>query len=238
LSARWRARLFADAAGAICDLDELGELGDPRWERYVCALELARPPAPVPGLVRGAERVEHLVLQSELFSQRPGHRCMLGDHLGNLAVAGEGELERDPEPVRPRVAGPQPPHPGSGRAEAAELVIVLTGFQRDVVAEPLRLLMGVGMAPDADEQRRVVHVRAPLLIEPDLLGEPQRDQALPQHVLHRLPESKVHPERQRGDELSQPDVRTIGPFSHRPRLPPRPSRKMRRTPHVLTRRHP
>ena len=99
--------------------------------------------------------------------------------------------------------------------------------------------MRVGMTSDADEQRRVVHVRSPLLIEPDPLGEPQRDQALAQHVLHRLPKAEIHAERQRGDELGQPDVRAIGPPGHRPRLPRRAEpRKMRRTPHVLARASP
>ena len=70
------------------------------------------------------------------------------------------------------------------------------------------------MTPDVDEQRGVVDVRSPLLVEPDPLGQPQRDQALPQHVLHRLPEAEIHAERQRGDELRQPDVRTIGPLGH------------------------
>ena len=70
--------------------------------------------------------------------------------------------------------------------------------------------MGVGVAADVDQQRRVVDDRALLLVEPDPLGEPQRDQALPQHVLHRLPEAEVDAERQRGDELREPDVRAIG----------------------------
>ena len=38
------------------------------------------------------------------------------------------------------------------------------------------------------------------------LGETQRDEALPQHVLHRLTEAEIDPERQRGDELGQPNA--------------------------------
>lgn len=74
------------------------------------------------------------------------------------------------------------------------------------------------MAAHPDKERRVVHVRAPALIESYLLGEPERDQALAQHVLHRLAEAEIHAERQCGDELGQPDVRAIGPVNHRPRL--------------------
>ena len=52
----------------------------------------------------------------------------------------------------------------AARAAAAarrlrELVVVLGRLQRDVVAEPLRLLVRVGVAADVDEQRRVVDGR-------------------------------------------------------------------------------
>ena len=79
----------------------------------------------------------------------------------------------------------------------------LVGLQRDVVAEPLGLLVGVGVAADVDQQRRVVDDRPLLLVEADPLGQPQRDQALAQHVLHRLPEAEVDAERERRDELGQ-----------------------------------
>jgi hypothetical protein len=37
-------------------------------------------------------------------------------------------------------------------------------------------------------------------------------------VLHRLPKAEIHAERQRGDKLRQPEVRTIDPDGHRLRL--------------------
>jgi hypothetical protein len=37
---------------------------------------------------------------------------------------------------------------------------------------------------------------------------------LAQRVFHRLPKAEIHSERQRGNELRQPDVRTISPRSH------------------------
>ena len=101
----------------------------------------------------------------------------------------------------------------------AQLVAVLDGLHRDVVAEPLRLLVRVGMTADVDEQGGVVDDRPLLLVEPDALGEPQRDEALAQHVLHRLAETEVDAERERRDELRQPNVRTISLAGQRPRLP-------------------
>ena len=80
------------------------------------ALELARPAAPVPLLVGAAERLEHLVGQSELLAERARERGVLGDHAVDLAVAGERELEPDAKAVQRRVAGARaaaarPPRP-------------------------------------------------------------------------------------------------------------------------------
>jgi hypothetical protein len=44
-----------------------------------------------------------------------------------------------------------------------------------------------------------------------VLGELQRDQALAQHMLHRLPKAKVDPQRQRRDQLSDPNAARIRP---------------------------
>ena len=49
-----------------------------------------------------------------------------------------------------------PADAGDRAAHAAELVSYLSDFRRDVVAEPLRLLVRVGVAADVDQQRRVV----------------------------------------------------------------------------------
>ena len=100
--------------------------------------------------------------------------------------------------------GPDEPERRRRAAHAPELVVVLPGLQLDVVAEPLRLLVRVGVAADVDEQRRVVDVGALLVVEADPLRKPQRDQALPQDVLHRLPEAEVDAERERSHELGQP----------------------------------
>ena len=67
------------------------------------------------------------------------------------------------------------------------------------------------MATDVDEQGGVVDDRALLLVQPDTFGEPQRDQALPQHVLHRLPKPEVDPQGERRDELRKPDLASDQP---------------------------
>ena len=129
---------------------------------------------------------------------------MLAHHPVEVATSREHELECDSEPMQRRVPGPDEPERGRRAAHAPELVVVLPGLQRDVVAEPLRLLVRIGVAADVDQQRRVVDVGALLVAEADPLRKAQRDQALPQDVLHRLPEAQIDAERERGDELGQP----------------------------------
>ena len=116
----------------------------------------------------------------------------------------EHELERDSEPMQRRVPGPDESERGRRAAHAPELVVVLPGLQLDVVAEPLRLLVRIGVAADVDQQRRVVDVGALRVVEADPIRKPQRDQALPQDVLHRLPETQIDAERERRNELGQP----------------------------------
>ena len=55
------------------------------------------------------------------------------------------------------------------------------------------------------------------LIKGEELGHPQRDESLPQDVLHRLPEPKICAERDRGNELGQADSRGSG-RAHGPSL--------------------
>ena len=107
------------------------------------------------------------------------------------------------------MTGAEEAHPRGGHPQAPGLVVVLDRLHRDVVAEPLRLLVGVGVAADVDEQRRVVHDSALLLVQAGRLRQAYPDQALAQHVLHRLAETEIDAERERGHELGQSSVRAI-----------------------------
>jgi hypothetical protein len=64
----------------------------------------------------------------------------------------------------------------------------------------------VGVTPDPDQQRRVIDDRSLGVIKAAPLRDPQSDQALAQHVLHRLTETKIDPQRQRRYELRETDV--------------------------------
>jgi hypothetical protein len=74
--------------------------------------------------------------------------------------------------------------------------------------------MRVGVAAHVDQQRCVVNTGALLLVEPMVLSQPQRDQALTEDVLHRLAEAEVDPQRKRPDQLRQSHVCAIRAATH------------------------
>ena len=48
-----------------------------------------------------------------------------------------------------------------------------------------------------------------MLVEAEPLGDPDRDQALAQDVLHRLAEPEIDAQRERADEFREPDLRPL-----------------------------
>ena len=200
------------------DLEVLAQLREPRRERDGLALEPGRPATPVPLLVGPAERLGDCEGQPQLVAEGTRDGRVVRHHVVHLPAARESELEPHAEAVQRWVPGAEAPHRRRRGARAGGLVVVFARLQRDVVAEPPGLLVGVCMAAHIDEQRGVVDDRPFLLVQPDALGEAQCDQALPQHVLHRLPESEVDAERERGDELRQPNPCAIALARHAPRL--------------------
>jgi len=52
----------------------------------------------------------------------------------------------------------------------------------------------VGVTAHTDEQRSVVDATSFLVIEIEVISQPQRDDALPQHVFHRLAEAEIDPQ--------------------------------------------
>jgi hypothetical protein len=129
---------------------------------------------------------------------------MIGDHPVKVVVAGHGKLQANPESVQRRVAASESPKRRGDGGEANRIVIVLQRFKPDVVAEPLRLLVGVSVAADVDKQRRVVDDRPCVSVEANPLCQPQGNQTLPEYVLHRLAEPQVYAQGQGRDKLGKP----------------------------------
>ena len=187
-----------------------------------------RPAVPVPELIGGAHRAAHRRRQAELLGQRLRHLGVTVEHAFGVAVPREQELEADAKAMQRRVARAHRQE-ALDRAAQPEPPVVLLGFYSDVIAEPLGLLVGVGVTADVDEERRVVHGRPRVLVEADPLRQLERDQALAQHMLHRLAEAEIHPQGERGHQLRQahplvahdpsyallPDARRAGELSSR-----------------------
>jgi len=95
---------------------------------------------------------------------------MVGDHAVQLAVARYEELEPDAEAVQQRRAGAEPPQPRDSAADAAQIVVVLAGLERDVIAEPPGLLVRVRVAADVGQQRGVVDGRPPAVVQIHQVG--------------------------------------------------------------------
>ena len=89
-------------------------------------------------------------------------------------------------------------------AHAAELVVVLAGLERDVVAEPLRLLVGVGVAADVDEQRGVVDDRRCSSSSPMRSASRSAIRHWRRTCSIGCPKPEVDAERQRRHEFGQP----------------------------------
>jgi hypothetical protein len=96
------------------------------------------------------------------------------------------------------------------RGDRAEIGVPEVGLQHHLVAEPLRLLVGVDVAAHPGQQGRVVHDLPVGLVQAHPLGQPQRDQALAQDVLQRLAHAQVGAERQHAEQFGEADVRAGG----------------------------
>ena len=139
---------------------------------------------------------------------------MTVDHSIELPVAGQCEAQPDTEAAQQRLPGPETAETSHRAPHAVEVVGVLVGLQGDVVAEPLGLLMGVGVATHVREERGVVDDRPLVVLETQVISETQRDPTLAQHVLHGLAEPEVDTERQRTDELGEANPLDLGRLVH------------------------
>ena len=160
-----------DTTDPVRDLHELCDLREPRGKRYLVARAPPRPPTPIPGLVGGAEGIQHLLAQAELLTQRPRHRRVVGDHPLEVAAPRDRELEPDTEAEKRRIPASELLQGCHRPADAPELVVVLRRLEPDVVTKPLRLLVRVGVTADVDQQRRVIHDGPRVLVQPDPLAE-------------------------------------------------------------------
>ena len=212
-----------DAATTAEDLERAGELDEAGRQADLGAAELVRLALAVPLLVRltdgGGDRRAKTDLLGELAAQR-GVRRQERDH---RRPARHRKDRHALGPLRGPTMGSEPADEERdrlGRVHAEHLEAV--ALESDVVAEPLGLLRGVGVAIRVHHQAQVIG-RLPLaVIGTDQFSQSQRDHRLAHAVVHRLPEPEVSGVGQRGDELGDPNPAPVAPVEHERTLrPPR-----------------
>ena len=110
-AARASAARRVDAAGAVGDLDELGQLHDPRRDRDVVAGDLPRPALAVPPLVRARQRVAApSVGRPSRSASCRARRGVLRDHVVDVAPTRDGELDAGADPMQRRAAAAEQAH--------------------------------------------------------------------------------------------------------------------------------
>ncbi len=203
-------------ASALEHLDNVGEVHQPRRKRDLLALQLVRA-LPIPALVALPQALPYLVAQPKS-----------GGELIRRAVVVLGQtLDRAPSVAEERDADPcaldqRPPRPADvlqherGRLPRPAEVIAIVGvpLQRQVVAEPLRLLIRIRMTANPREQTRVVQRPAFAIVEPEPVRKTQRQKTRADHVLHRLPQPEIRPKRQQRDHLRETNLREPSCFHH------------------------
>jgi hypothetical protein len=189
----------------VVHLDHVGQVDQPRGHQDLLAAGALGHALTVPPFERLLDAVPDPLGQAQPLGQAVrGPPVVLQHRLGGPpAVTGEAHAQL--HPLAGRAARAQVPQheqrPGRGRAEVHQAEV---GLQRQVVAEPAGLLVGVHVAAHPGQQRRVEDHLAVGRVQAHRLGQPQRDQALPQHVLHRLAHAQVGAQRQHGKQLGQP----------------------------------
>jgi hypothetical protein len=155
LPERLRAQLGRrrHAADAVSNLRELCECRDAPADWHGVAPQLPGPTLAFPLLVGRADRGLHVIAQAELLSQHARQCGVVGGHVVEVASTRDSELEAGAEPVQWRIALiPDHSHRGDCAARVVEVVLVLVGLQGEVVAEPRRLFVGMGVTPDRQEE--------------------------------------------------------------------------------------
>ena len=148
----------------VVDLDDIGEAHDPGRERDALALDSVRDAPAVPALVRLPQRVAHRGREPDAGRELSLKRGMRGEPVVHLRPATKGERR---DPARTSQAGltrTQPPQHDQVPPERLRISGIGAGLHADVVAEPHRLLVRVGMAVDTVQQARVVG-RDPVVLD-------------------------------------------------------------------------
>ena len=193
---------------SVCAVEghhHVGEVHHARRQHDLLALQCRRHALAVPALECLSHACPHLRREAERSRQLGRGHAVVLDGLARAQPVAD-ELDPQASPLRQAAAGTEVAQGEQLAGHARHVRRAGVGLERQVVPEPLRLLVGVDVATDPRDQARVVDEPPCLLVEAQALGEPQRDQRLAQPVLQRLAHPQIGPERDHRDQLGEPDA--------------------------------
>lgn len=155
---------------------------------------------------------------------------MGSDEIGHLPARGEQEGRGVEEALSVRQSPPAVAHQHAEEGESRHVQCIGVGAERDVVAEHPCQFVGVRVTSDPGHQVRVEDDVPLVGAQLHPVGHARGDHRRAQHVLHRLTETQIDREGQRGDQLRP--SRTVTRGRHGLSVLARcPVRKMRQRPH-------
>lgn len=123
------------------------------------------------------------------------------DQLGYVAARVDEERRHRAEPVHQRLTPTHVARQETQIRQPRPVDQIGVAAYGNVVAEPPRILVRVGVAPDPHDQGRVVGGIPLLPAEPKSIGQSGRNQRGPQHVFGRLAQAEIDRDGQRRQQL-------------------------------------
>jgi hypothetical protein len=167
----WRPHCFqakpqapSTLAEPVVDLGREGQRDQPGWKRDRVALQTVRLALAVPALVGSTQRNTGGLVEADPAGELRRQRRVSEQEPANLLDPAHGKRGDPACPRKPAATGARHPQHTQDRLGAR---LVPVRFQGDVVAEPLRLLVGVGVAVDVPQEARVVGCDQLRLVDAD-----------------------------------------------------------------------
>jgi hypothetical protein len=166
-----------DSADPVERLHDVGDDHYPGSERDLLADELSGRALAIPALEDVLKRIADVRPESETHCELPRDQAVRGLHRRHPLVPGQ-QQRPDPEHPPPRRTAPPDASQGEcGQLRTRRVDHLGLGPQRDVIPEPRRLLVRVGMAAQPRQQRDVVDDSPLGFVETDVFGQAQAEHA-------------------------------------------------------------
>jgi hypothetical protein len=197
------------ATAAVVDLDGVGEVEQPHRQRDRVAADVIGDTLAVPTGEHLVQRPAHVLTELEALRHARRREAVRHQPALHRFATGGHEAGTQPDPPQGRAAGPDVSEHEAQHRQPGEVDVEAVGPERDVITEQRRHLGCVGHTTHPRQRDHVVQRGAGVGLDAELLPQSIGDTPRPQHVVHRLAQPEVGRERERGDEVGQPDA-TVG----------------------------